>query len=200
MTRKQALYKAMEVITDANTNAKIQEILDDMPFTKWSERTIMDTLDQFVLDNGRNPTATDFKVKGMPPHPVIKLRFGINLKEFLSKYYPTIRHSKSQFYYTKTNDEWKDFFIAEYHNIKPTSSAGYDKNRPHSTPCWYTIATMYGVKGWYTWLNFCDLSPYINRREPPQGKTKKVAFNVSSTLTITSEDGVFVYKKNSDIS
>ncbi|MCL2170173.1 MAG: hypothetical protein FWB74_09150 [Defluviitaleaceae bacterium] len=89
MTRKQALHKALEALTDETAKAKITEILDDMPFTGWSENTIFDTIDQFILDHGRTPTMTDFKKKGLPPHTVIKLRFGITLREFLDKHYPS---------------------------------------------------------------------------------------------------------------
>jgi hypothetical protein len=198
MTRKQALHKALEALTDEGAKSKIRDILNDMPFTGWSERTIFDTLDQFVLDKGRNPTATDFKVKGMPPHPVIKLRFGISLKEFLQEYYPTVRHSKSQYYYNKTRDEWKEMFINEYHALKPTSSAEYDRSRKPNTPSWYTIAGMFGKKGWYEWLNLCDTAPYVNRREPPKDKAKRIPLETSSTLEFTDSNGVFLFAKNKD--
>ena len=77
MTRKQALQKAIAVLEDKTAIDKIQEILTDMPIMGWSDAVIFDTVDQFVAENGRMPVATDFKQKGMPPHPVIKLRLAI---------------------------------------------------------------------------------------------------------------------------
>jgi len=82
MTRKQALHKALETLTDKEAIDRINEILKEMPFTRWNELTVFDAIDQFVIDNGINPTASDFTAKGMPPHPVIKLRFGVTLGEF----------------------------------------------------------------------------------------------------------------------
>jgi len=99
MTRKQALYSTLETITDENVRKKIIEVLNDLPFTSWSKSTIFDTIDQFIVDNGRTPTTTDFKKKGLPPHPVIKLKFGINVREFLDKYYPVKRLCNSNTYY-----------------------------------------------------------------------------------------------------
>jgi len=189
MTRKQALHSVIEILTDDDLKTKIAEILDDLPFTGWSEETIFDTLDQFVIDHGRNPTTTDFKKKGLPPHPVIKLRFGVTLKEFLAKHYPTVRHVNSQIYYNKPKEEWRTLFINQYHKQKPVSSVEYDKNRPQNTPSWYTVSRMFGITGWYAWLLFCDITPYVNTREPPRCLTKKPALHVRSTFTLTDENG-----------
>ena len=158
MTRKQALHKALEILTDKEAIGKIQEILEELPFTNWSERTIFDTIDQFVLDNGRNPTATDFIPKGMPPHPVIKLRFGINLKEFLAKYYPQPEKNK---------EEYKRIFIEEYIRISPKGANEFNQKRGENIPTWGTFAKMLGFNKWLEWLTFCGLeknSPALRKR------------------------------------
>jgi len=159
MTRKQALCKALEVVDDKEVIRKINEILEDMPFTRWSERTIFDTIDQFVLDRGRNPTATDFIPKGMPPHPVIKLRFGITLKEFLEKYYPQPKIDR---------DEYKRLFISEYERIKPRGACDFNENRANGVPTWGTFAKMFGISRWLEWIEFCGLersSPILRKRK-----------------------------------
>jgi len=69
MTRKQALTAAMMLVSDAAVHKKLEEILNEMPFTKWSEATVFDTVDQFVIENGRAPTVREFDKRGMPPHP-----------------------------------------------------------------------------------------------------------------------------------
>lgn len=87
MTRKTALRKALEVVTDKEVANKLQEIMNDLPLTSWSENTIFDSLEQWIEDNGRTPTTTDLKQKGLPPHTVIKQKFNMTAKEFLTKYY-----------------------------------------------------------------------------------------------------------------
>jgi len=157
MTRKQALHKALEALTDKDAKSKIQEILGDMPFTGWGEKTIFDTLDQFVIDYGRMPNTSDFKKKGLPPHTVIRLRFGINLKEFLQKYYPPEMMCASRLYYEKSEEEWMDLFIQDYIRNKPSSAEKYNKTRKQGTPSWQTISAMFGIRKWSEWLKHCGI-------------------------------------------
>ena len=63
MTRKQALIQALQILEDKEAKNKIKEILDEMPFIHWSEKTIFDTIDQFIIDNKRIPNSRDFKYK-----------------------------------------------------------------------------------------------------------------------------------------
>ena len=177
MTRKQALHKALEALDDQEAKEKIAEIMADMPFTGWSERTIFDTIDQFVIDHGRIPTVTDFKKKGLPPHPVIKLRFGTPLREFLDKYYPTKKLCNSKIFAHKSRDEWRDFFVNEYHKIKPNSAEEYNSHRPVGSPSWATIAKLFEITKWVDWLLFCGIKRYT--RKPSQLK-------VTSVITVTS--------------
>jgi hypothetical protein len=86
-------------------------MVQDLPLTGWTKKTIFDSIDQFIADYGRFPTAIDFKKKGLPPHPVIKLRFGVTLKDFLNMYYPTIKLCASNIYYNQTREYWQTFFI-----------------------------------------------------------------------------------------
>ena len=160
MTRKQALHKALQAVTDKEVIAKINEIIGDMPFTGWSEQTIFDTIDQFIIDNGRMPAATDFRKKGLPPHPVIKLRFGMNLKEFLLKYYPTERLCGSRVYFNKSKEDWRDLFIADYTKKKPHSAEEYNSVREAQLPTWGTLAKMFYVDKWLDWLAFCGVEKY----------------------------------------
>jgi len=159
MTRKQALHKALDVLTDSEAISKINEIIDELPLTGWSERTIFDTIDQFVFNHGRNPTATDFIPKCMPPHPVIKLRFGITLGEFLAKYYPQ----------PKINlEEQKAAFVAEYKRIQPRGACDFNKRRADGIPTWVTFAKMFEITRWLEWIDFCELersSPFMRERK-----------------------------------
>ena len=156
MTRKQAVCKALALLKHMEPSAeieetmeKLEEILCEMPFTRWSEETIHDTLKQFAAEHGRNPTATDLKRKGMPPHPVIKLRFGMTAKEFLHTFYPTEpRAHESTPYGGKSKEEWTADFIVQFGEIKPASAEQYDKQRQKKTPSWQTIARYNGQTRW----------------------------------------------------
>ena len=152
----------MGAISDPTAKEKVKEILSDMPFTGWSERTIFDTVEQFILDNGKPPTVREFDKKGLPPHPVLKLRFGLTAKEFLDKYYPTEKKCDSDIYYTKTKEEWLSFFIHNYNSIKPTSAEQYNQERPKDTPTWHMYARLYGLSRWNELLEFAKLERYKN--------------------------------------
>lgn len=159
MTRKQALHKALEVLSDSEVINRINEIIDELPLTGWSEKTIFDTIDQFVIDHGRNPTATDFIPKGMPPHPVIKLRFGMTLGEFLARHYPQPEK--------RSREEYKEMFISEYARIKPRGACDFNNTRAANIPTWGTFAKMFDMNKWFEWLKFCGLegsSPTFNKR------------------------------------
>jgi len=197
MTRKQALHKALEVLTDETAKAKIAEILEDMPFTGWGERTIFDTIDQFIIDHGRIPTVTDFKKKGLPPHPVIKLRFDMTLREFLDKHYPDQKLCSSKVYFTETKEHWRDLFLIDYHENKPCSAGEHNASRTKGTPSWQTTAKMFDVPKWVDWLNYCDIIPYVNNREHNRNTVNTAPIKVTSILTYVAEDG-FTFRVTKD--
>ena len=198
MTRKQALHKALEVIMDEATKEKIAEILSDMPFTGWSEGTIFDTIDQFIIDHGRVPTTTDFKKKGLPPHPVIKLRFGKTLREFLETHYPTPKLCNSKIYGSKSREEWQEIFISEYHKVKPGSAEEYNSRRSSGLPSWATIAKQFGITKWLDWLLFCEIVPYIRKNAPPRGRAHPKPLKVISVMAIKKDDGSYFHITRDD--
>lgn len=89
MTRKQALNKAIQVLSHNGGYAEVirflKDIHDELPLIHWSDKSIRDTVEQFIINNCRIPTATDFKRKGMPPHLVIKRKYKITLGEWLEQ-------------------------------------------------------------------------------------------------------------------
>lgn len=91
MTRKQAflaIIKAFLAKNDKETAEKLQEIMELMPFVKWTEKSVRDCIEQFMFDNGRLPTATDFDKNGLPPHTVIKNIFKMTLHTYMEKNFP----------------------------------------------------------------------------------------------------------------
>ena len=113
MTRKQALSAAIEAL-NATGQTEAAEILhklsEELPFFSWSEDAIYDAVEQFILDHGRVPTTTDFKKRGLPPHTVIKRRFGITLQEWLNKNYPALKPSEEEIR-VKATDAFKQFDV-----------------------------------------------------------------------------------------
>jgi hypothetical protein len=93
MTRKQASNQAIHELSKQDGQEevieKLQSICNELPLCNWTEAAIKDSVEQFYVENGRYPNVTDFKKKGMPPHPSVKRRFGINLKDRLQKNYPS---------------------------------------------------------------------------------------------------------------
>jgi len=187
MTRKQALHMALEALTDETAKAKVAEILEDMPFIGWSERTIFDTIDQFIIDHGRIPTASDFRKKSLPPHPVIKLRFGKTLREFLDIYYPTKKLCDSKTYSDKSREEWQASFITEYHNIKPGSAEEYNARRSSGLPSWATVARLFDITKWLDWLTYCDIVPYVAKRAHYRAPRPKLTS--THTIHVTPKKG-----------
>lgn len=162
MTRKQALQRAIHFLSKHPEYKEdihiLQEISDELPLIHWSDSSIRDTVEQFILDNGRVPTASDFKKKGMPPHPVIKQKYGITLGEWLKQNYATRKPTQNERMDTYTKD-----FIEDYNRIKPRSQKEFNQNKCPWTKSWQTIAKYYRVKSWRGLLNTLDLPSYFEK-------------------------------------
>lgn len=168
MTRKQALYKSIELLSRDPENAeiieKLQECIYELPFAKWTEKAIFDACNQFIEENNRVPNARDFDSTGLPSHPVIKNRFGLTIKEFREKYYlDGIVYYKSP-YWRKTNKEWIEIFIEEYNRVKPTSAIQYNNLKDKDNPTWSTICKMAGVNSWVELKRTLNLNTYKHPR------------------------------------
>jgi len=176
----------------------IQGMIQDLPLTGWTEKTIFDSINQFIHDHGRTPTVSDFRKKGLPPHPVIKLRFGITLREFLDIHYPANKLCTSKVYFTETKEYWQDFFLADYHLNKPCSAEEHNANRTDGTPSWQTTAKMFGVLKWVDWLNFCNIIPYANKREYNRNTVKASPLKITSVMAIQHYGGTYFHVTRDD--
>ena len=192
MTRKQAVCRALKLLggmeaaeaETAEVMKKLAEIRDGLPLTGWSEGTIRDALGQFAEEHGRNPTAADLKRKGMPPHTVIKLRFGMTAREFLHKFYPSPpgAHNSSP-YGGKSKEKWTEDFITQFAAIKPESAEQYDRQRRKKSPSWQTIAKYNGKKRWTELLSSLGLAKATEAR---------AALTVTRTIRL---DGIYISDK-----
>lgn len=91
MTRKQAFLAVIDRFlakNDFTTANKLQEILNEMPYVKWTESSIKDLVEQFMADHGRLPTSTDFGKSGLPAHPVVRHTCGLTAHNFMATFFP----------------------------------------------------------------------------------------------------------------
>lgn len=160
MTRKQALNLAIKELSKKSEFSEVilllQDIHDELPLIHWSDKSIRDTVEQFIIDNGRNPTATDFKRKGMPPHPVIKQKYKTTLGKWLEINYPIKKPS-----FDELKEKYTKQFIKDYSRIKPKSQEEFNKNRTNGTASWNTVAKYYDAKSWRSLIKKMGLPLYF---------------------------------------
>jgi len=133
----------------------LQEISDELPINRWSDSSIRDAVEQFILDNGRVPTASDFKKRGMPPHTVIKQKYKTTLKEWLQTHYPVHKPT-----YEERKEKYTQMFIEEYNRIKPKSQEAFNRDKSPEIKGWQTVANYYRIKSWRKLLEILELPSY----------------------------------------
>ena len=177
MTRKQALQRAIHFLSNYPEYEEdiriLQEISDELPLIHWSDSSIRDTVEQFILDNGRVPTTSDFKKKGMPPHPVIKQKYGVTLGEWLEQNYAVRKPTPKERMNTYTKD-----FVEDYNRIKPRNQKEFNQNKCPWTKSWQTVAQYYRVKSWRGLLNTLDLPVYSGKEKEHSSADITVNFYV----------------------
>ncbi len=174
MTRKTALLQAISQLSGDQNNTeiceKLSDILEDMPLTNWTDKTIRDRIEQFREDEGRYPTTTDFKKKGMPPHPVFKHRYNRTLSQWLQENYPV-----PQITYEERKEKHTNAFVEEYLRLHPSSSDDFDHRRQKGVISWRGLAPYYNVTSWHNLLKTLDLPvPKPNPKERVKQKFKVI--------------------------
>ena len=175
MTRKQALNKAIQVLSKEKEFTEVvgllRDIYDELPLIHWSDKSIRDTVDQFIVDNGRVPTASDFRRKGMPPHPVIKQKYKITLGEWLEQNYPVHKASRDEL-----KEKYTKEFLEDYERIKPKTQEEFNRVRSKGTKSWQTVAAYHGVKSWRALLGVLRLPKYS--AGPRRGDSPNIKVNI----------------------
>lgn len=178
MTRKQALALAIQVLSENGQNEAaeiLHKLSGELPFFSWSEEAIRDAVEQFILEHGRVPTATDFKKRGLPPHTVIKKRFGVTLQEWLNRYYPVVKPTEEEIRVKAT-----DAFVKDYLRIRPKSADAFNAGRTPKSHCWYTVAVYNHTRSWRKLLAKLEL-PVYNNVETPRVRTQFKVNIISDT-------------------
>ena len=180
MTRKQALHRAIEVLKLQGENeaaAVLAELHGELPLIHWSDSSIRDTVEQYILDNGKPPTPSAFKAAGMPPHPVIQNKYGMTLGAWLAANYPTQKPTKAEL-----KEKYTAEFIAEYQRIKPRSAEEYNAKRIGAKG-WLTIKKYHEVKTWRQLLKKMELPLYFDMKKDHVPVQFKVRFQVDTDFT-----------------
>ena len=176
MTRKEALKMAIIILNKQEQTqdivdaiSKISEVLSEMPLVHWSTDSIFDAIEQWKIEKGNYPSASDLDQKGLPCSSVIKQKFKIDPVVFLKKHFPK-EHSMEHIspYYDKTKEEWIKIFINEYNRIKPVSYRQYESRRSKNIPMARWIMKKYKIKTWKTLLSFCGLKQYTKIKPTKQ--------------------------------
>lgn len=175
MTRKQALALAIEALSSINGSEEARKILhtlsQELPFTQWTKEAIRDAVEQFILEQGRVPTVTDFKRSTLPPHPMIKKRFGLTAKEWLDLHYPNRQPTEEE-----QREQINAAFIREYCRIRPGTARAFNEARREDCPSWYRVAVRNGLHRWGELLQQLSLPVY--KQKPPQRVPPRLFVNM----------------------
>jgi len=63
----------------------------------------------------------------------------------------------------------------------------YNRERQPGTPAWVSVAGMFAITKWYDWLTFCDIVPYIAKRNPARGRVKTVDITLTREVNIPGD-------------
>lgn len=176
MTRKQALEAAIRLLAETGQTeetAVLHTIMEELPLNRWTDEAILDSVEQFILDHGRVPTVSDFKKRGLPPHTVIRQKYGITLRAWLDLNYPDRLDTKE-----KSRAEATEAFVRDYLCLRPKSAEEYNRKRTQGSPCWYTVAAYNGVRCWRSLLEKLGLPVFSDAF----GSKDKDVFRVSIRL------------------
>lgn len=173
MTRKSAVLYAIKVLEqnqgDTEAIKKLKELVEAMPLIRWTDASIRDRVEQFIDENGRNPTSTDFEQFGMPPHPVIKRVYGINVAQWLKENYPTVRPTEEEILAKYSED-----FVREYNRIKPRTCKEYDEKKAPGIVSTVTLRNRMNNITWSGLLHKFGLPSYYCKERVPETRTFKV--------------------------
>ena len=178
MTRKQALSKAISILSEDKKNDEIvlvlQNLLNEYPYSRWRKETVIDSITQYAIEhNNCLPQIHELtKENKLPSKTVIEYLFGyssINLfyKEYFSEY-------KIEGYNSPYRQQTIEYFICifkeNYEMMKQNNKGrkfigarAYDKMRMENTPCSKTIIRNCGLNSYNELLVMCG---YIKEYKP----------------------------------
>ena len=153
MTRKQALSKAIDILSKDTNNDEIvsvlKNLLSEYPYSRWEKETVIDSITQYAIEhNGCLPQVHDLRQENrLPSTTVIKYLFeysSVNL--FYEKYFPEYKiEGYASPYRLQTRDFFISIFKKNYDRIKLETGVRivdkkkYNQKRETNTPIIKTI-------------------------------------------------------------
>lgn len=168
LMRKKSLLLAVEILSEMPSAKeviqKLNEILEDLPITRWTDRVIRDSVEQYTLDHGQLPNARRFKDPGMPPPIAITRVYHMTVSEFLEHFYQEKLLNLTD-RMAQQKQQQTTLFISEYQRIKPVSREDYDRQRKPGTRCGQTIMVYNNLTSWSSLLLLLNLPKYQARKD-----------------------------------
>ena len=184
MTRKQALQNVIAMLADSPEYAEeiriLSELSSELPIIHWTDSSIRDAVEQYILDHGEIPTPSKFKKKGMPPHTVIAQKYKVTLKEWLEQNYPKPKPT-----YEELKAKHTAAFVEDYLRIKPKSQEEFNRNKRPDTRGWQTVAQYHHTKTWRKLLKALDLPLYFDMYRDHKPLNIKVNITVDEDFWAT---------------
>ena len=164
MTRKQAITKAIAALQQEGDSSEairiLEELSSEVPIIHWSDTALRDTVDQFIADTGRMPTATDFKKTGMPPYRVFMCNYGLTPTEWLQTNYPEHYPSAQEMI-----DGYTKAFIEDYLRLQPKSADDFNARRSDKSRSWRCVARYHHLGTWTSLLKHLGLPKYTEAKD-----------------------------------
>ena len=195
ITRKQAVLRAIEVLSESKENYEVCEVLErlaeELPLSHWTEDSILDATNQFLNENGRLPASADFlKVDYLPNRCTIKNKLGLTMEEFYNKYYSNFYYNNNSIYNYKDIDYWTNMFKEQYIKHGKPGLNSFDKLRDKETPCVQTYCKIIGVGTWNELLEHCGfpiVGQNIYSRVRPKRKKKNYTIVCDFNSNVNAE-------------
>ena len=176
MTRKQAINKAIAALQKTGDNSGaiwvLEELSNELPIIHWSDTALRDTVDQFIADTGRMPTATDFKKPGMPPYRVFMCNYGLTPTEWLQTNYPEHYPSAQEMINRHTKA-----FIEDYLRLQPKSADDFNERRSDKSRGWRSVARYHHLGTWTNLIKHLGLPKYTEAKDQVAPKVTVVVHN-----------------------
>lgn len=171
MTRYEAVEKAIEIIREKDGIETKTEILENLEKVKillkneWTKDGIINKINQWVDQHGRNPCYCDLLQYNDMPSPIaIKRNFDMSARAFLNLYYPYTKKRTVNYVNIMSKEELTNLFITQFNKHKVHSAKEYDEFRDEGTPTWITIARNLGFTRWCELIDYTNVK--IRKREP----------------------------------
>ena len=199
ITRKQALLHAIEIIKNNSTtddNSKeleminvLEEMIKELPFSYWTQASIVDAFNQYILEHGCLPLMTEIdNHKQLPKHSTIKQNFKMTTRCFFELYYADyVGTYKTKIYGYKDREYWINCFKEQYIKLGCPGKVRYDKLRDEGIPCANQMLKLTKIGTWNELLDYCGFEIIGENRYSKKKKKKKIHNDVLVSKTFQED-------------